>query len=110
MPAGIGYDYDGDGQIDPGSDPLEGLGTGGVADPLLLAKLRSQRGAQMYGGGAAATPPPPGTPPPNPLVQDMAAGGAAIGGMARPPQAGAGGGGMLDDVMAYLSMLFGGGR
>lgn len=110
MPAGIGYDYDGDGEIDPGSDPLEGLATGGVADPLLLAKLRSQRGAQIYGGQAGTVPPPPGVAPPNPLVQDMAAGGAAIGGMRQPPQQGMGGGGMMDDVLSYLRMLFGGGQ
>lgn len=105
MPPGIGYDYDGDGQIDPGSDPMEGLATGGVSDPLLAQKLQSQQAATAFGGGAV--PPPPGVPPPaGGLGPDVSGGIGAIQGMR--PQGG-GGGGMLDDVVQYLQMLFGGG-
>ena len=112
MPAGIGYDYDGDGVIDPGSDPLEGLGTGGVADPLLMQKLRSQGAATAFGGGAGAgaVPPPPGVQPPGGgLGPDVSGGIGALRGMQQ-PGGDAGGDGALADVMGYLRMLFGGGQ
>ena len=107
MPAGIGYDYDGDGQIDPGSDPMEGLATGGVSDPLLMQKLQSQQAASAFGGGAV--PPPPGVQPPGGgLGPDVSGGIGAIRGMQGGP-GGAGGGSGLEDVLGYLRMLFGGG-